>query len=114
MIVDHRTYTLRPGTVPEYFAKYEQMALKVQIKHLGRLVGYWFTEIGPLNQIVHVWAYESLAERDERRARMAADPDWQAWLKVSGTFIVTMENKVMKEPPFLRTKFSGPDEVGSR
>ena len=114
MIVDHRTYTLRPGALPEYMAKYEQQALKIQMKHLGRLVGYWFTEIGPLNQIVHVWAYESLAERDERRAKMAADPEWQAWLKVTPTLIVTMENKVMKEMPFFRTRFSGPDEVGSK
>jgi hypothetical protein len=114
MIVDHRTYTLRPGTLPEYLANYEKQGLKVQIKHLGRLAGYWFTEIGPLNQIVHVWAYESLAERDERRAKMQADPAWQAWIKVSSTYFVSMENKVMKEAPFFRTRFSGPDDVGSR
>jgi len=114
MIVDHRTYTLRPGTLPEYFAKYEEAGLKVQMKHLGRMVGYYFTEIGPLNQIVHIWAYVSLAERDERRAKMAADPAWQAWIKVSTTYIVSMENKVLKEAPYFKTKFSGPDEVGSK
>jgi len=114
MIVDHRTYTLKPGTLPEYLAKYEEMGLKVQIKHLGRLAGYFFTEIGPLNQIVHIWAYENLAERDERRGKMAADPAWQAWIKVSSQYFVNMENKVMKEAPFFRAKFSGPDEVGSK
>lgn len=108
MIVDHRTYTLKPGMLPEYLANYEKQGLKVQIKHLGRLAGYWFTEIGPLNQIVHVWAYESLAQRDERRAKMQADPAWQAWIKISSQYFVSMENKIMKEAPFFKTKFMTP------
>ena len=45
---------------------------------------------------------------------MQADPAWQAWIKVSSQYFVNMENKVMKEAPFFRAKFSGPDEVGSR
>ncbi|MSP50011.1 MAG: NIPSNAP family protein [Alphaproteobacteria bacterium] len=109
MIVDHRTYTLKPGGLAEYLAKYEEMGLKVQIKHLGRLAGYWFTEIGPLNQIVHVWAYENLAERDERRGKMQADPAWQAWIKVSSQYFVSMENKILKEAPFFKTRFMTPD-----
>ena len=84
MIVDHRTYTLRPGSLPEYLAKYEEMGLKVQIKHLGRLAGYFFTEIGPLNQIVHIWAYESLAERDERRSLIITSSP-ATWSSASGT-----------------------------
>ena len=108
MIVDHRTYTLKPGKLAEYLAKYEEMGLKVQFKHLGRLAGYWFTEIGPLNQIVHVWAYESLADRDERRGRMAADPAWQTWIKISSEYFVNMENKIMKEAPFFKTQFMTP------
>ena len=108
MIIDHRTYTLKPGSVAQYFAEYEKHALKIQLKHLGRMVGYFFTEIGPLNQIVHIWAYESLAERDQRRAAMAADPKWQAWIKRSRDYIVAQENKILKQAPFCQAKWTGP------
>ncbi|SRR5258708_3353061 len=110
MIVDHRTYTLRPGTVANYFAEYEKQGLKVQLKHLGRLVGYFQSEIGALNQIVHIWAYESVAERDQRRAAMQADPKWQAWIKKSSNYFLAMENKILREAPFAKVKWTGPKD----
>ena len=42
------------------------------------------TESGEINTIVHIWVYEDAADRAKRRAAMAADPDWQAYLKKSG------------------------------
>ena len=35
---------------------------------LGRLIGYFQTEIGDLNHVVHLWAYDSLEDRAARRA----------------------------------------------
>ena len=32
---------------------------------------------------VHIWAYENAADREQRRADMQADPEWQAFLKMS-------------------------------
>lgn len=43
----------------------------MQTDHLGQLIGFFFTEIGVVNQVVHIWAYESLDDRLVRRARMA-------------------------------------------
>jgi hypothetical protein len=112
MIVDVRTYTLKPGTVGEYFAAYEKEGLRVQLRHLGRLVGYYMTEVGPLNQILHIWAYDNMADRERRRAAMQADPAWKAWLAKGRDYLVTMENKVMVEAPFSRTKWTTPEELG--
>ncbi len=28
------------------------------MKHLGNLVGYFTTEVGNVNEIVHIWGYE--------------------------------------------------------
>jgi len=42
--------------------------LPVQQKFLGGLVGFFTCEIGTLNRIVHMWKYESLADREARRA----------------------------------------------
>ena len=76
MIIDHRTYTIQHGKSKEYIALFEKDGLPVQMKHLGRLVGYFETTIGPLNQVVHLWAYDSLADMEARRAARDADPAW--------------------------------------
>ena len=70
MIVDHRTYELQPGRVRDFLALYEKEGLPVQMKHLGHLVGYFTTEVGNVNEIVHIWAYQDLADRTK------AAPPW--------------------------------------
>lgn len=102
MIVDHRTYTLKPGTLKTYLELYEREGLPAQSRHLGRPLG-WYTsmDIGPLNQIVHMWAYDDLADRGRRRAAMQADPEWQAFLAKAVQMIVTMENKILSPAPFM-------------
>ena len=63
MIVEQRTYTTHPGKWREYLALYEQEGLQIQRQILGRMVGYYYSDIGDLNQVVHLWAYEDLNER---------------------------------------------------
>jgi hypothetical protein len=57
MIYEMRVYTLQPGKVAEFQALVEREALSV-INKYSKLVGWWSTEVGPLNEVVHIWAYE--------------------------------------------------------
>ena len=75
MILDHRTYTFKPGQLAPFLKLYEPQALQIQISHLGNLVGYFISDIGPLNQAVHIWGYTSMQEREERREHPAAAED---------------------------------------
>src|SRR5258706_15097864 len=59
MIVEHRTYTMKPGTIPEYFRLYQSEGLPIQRRYLPAMIGYYTTELGPLNQVIHLWAYQS-------------------------------------------------------
>ena len=69
VIIDHRTYDILPGRLKDYVGLYETKGWPMQKKHLGNCIG-WYTsnDIGELNQIVHMWAYESLDDRARRRA----------------------------------------------
>src|SRR5581483_8502266 len=80
MIVEERIYTMQPGRAAEWLAFYGQHGLPVQQRLLGKLIGFFQSEIGALNQVVHLWSYDSLADREQRRARLNTDPDWQAYL----------------------------------
>ena len=79
MIYEKRTYTINPLKMADWLALYQSDALAVQTDHLGQLIGFFFTEIGVVNQVVHIWAYESLDDRLVRRARMAQDERWQTF-----------------------------------
>ncbi len=102
MIVDHRTYTFHPTTMPAWLELYESLGLPVQQRHLGQLIGFFITEIGTLNQAVHLWAFESLEDRQRRRAEMAKDPDWHEFLKRNAELAALQhqENKILVPTSF--------------
>jgi len=104
MYVEERMYTLRPGAVPEYLRHYQNDGMKVQLKHLPHMVGYYFTEVGTLNMIVHMWAYESLDQRERCRAAMSADPEWHSYVDKIRPLMKRQETRVMKCAPFFEER----------
>ena len=100
MFNEIRTYRLKNGAIPGYLKVVGEEGIEIQKKHLGHLFGYFLSEIGPINEIVHIWAYESLDDRSARRARLAADPAWQAFLPKIRDLIEVADNKIMNAAPF--------------
>jgi hypothetical protein len=100
MFYEVRTYRLKNGTLPAYLKAVEDEGIAIQKEHLGQLIGYFFSEIGPINEIMHIWAFASLDDRDRRRSALAADPRWQMFLPKIRDLIEVAENKIMKPAPF--------------
>jgi hypothetical protein len=101
MIVDHRTYSIKPGKLNDFLKLYGDEGFPLQKKYLGHCVGWYVSnDIGPLNQIVHMWAYSNLNDREERRGRLAADPAWGKYLGKATEYLVSMENKILTAAPF--------------
>src|ERR1700741_2783127 len=99
MIYEVRTYTLRPGTVAEFEERYaKRLPLREQHSKLG---GFWHTEFGPLNQVIHVYPYDDLAQRTAVRAAMANDAERNA-MPGGGEFIAAQEAEIMNPAPFMR------------
>jgi hypothetical protein len=74
MIVDRRTNTSCRRGACATSSRITRRGLPTQRQHLDSLVGFFTTEIGNVNEIVHIWASEDRADRIRRRAAMAADP----------------------------------------
>ena len=100
MIVEERIYTLHPGKVTDYMKLYEEEGRAAQEPILGKMVGWYYTDFGPQNQIVHMWAYDSYEERDERRARLYADPAWREFQPKIRSLILRQENKTLIPAPW--------------
>ena len=95
MIIEKRTYTLLPGMMPAFLALYEAEGLALHTKYLPML-GYFTSDIGQLNQVITLWGYDSMAQRDDLRARLYADPAWIAFGSKTTPFIQTMESAILK------------------
>jgi hypothetical protein len=80
VLLDVRTYTCFPGRVPAQLELYKKYGYPVQLRYMGEPLMYATAESGDLNTITHVWVYESAADREQKRARMAQDPDWKVYL----------------------------------
>lgn len=102
MIIDHRTYTFRPGTVSKWLNKYENEGLPIQQRHLGEFLGLFTTEVGNLHQVVFMWAYASMGDRETRRAAMETDPQWETFINEIWALdaILTQEIKFLKPASF--------------
>lgn len=100
MIVEERIYRIRTGKMPRYLQLVREEGLAIQQEILGHLVGYFTTEIGPLSQVVHIWAYEDLEDRRRRRQQLADDPRWQAFIPKLSENIETAENRILLPTDF--------------
>ena len=100
MFVEERIYTFKVGKLKEYLEIYEREGMPIQRRYLPRLIGYYTTEIGDLNQVVHLWAYASFEERTRCRQAMRADPGWVPYLAKIHPLLLKQENKLLVPAPF--------------
>ena len=76
MIYDVRIYDLKPGMVDEYMAAAREVGLPVRESHGVKLAGWYYTEIGTLNQVIHIWAYEDIGDLERKMEAVRNDPRW--------------------------------------
>jgi hypothetical protein len=98
MIIDERTYTIAPGMLQTYLTNHFEEALPIMRRHLGEPYGYFTTETGTLNAFVHLWRYDSMADRERRRESLYRDPDWLAYRTRIGQagWVQHQENRLLK------------------
>ncbi len=95
MIIEVRTYQLKPGTVVEFEKRFGE-ALPARAKY-SKLAALWHTEVGALNEVTHVWPYDSLEQRmGIRTAAVKAG----IWPPPTSEFVVSMQSEIFIPAPF--------------
>lgn len=95
MYIEMRTYSLVPGGAAEYLRSYNELGRQVQTRILGKMVGVYQTEVGELNQIVFLWEFESLDERQRRRRELLTDPLFTEFRKSTRHLLLKQENRLL-------------------
>ena len=102
MIYEVRTYQFKPreanvfieafGNVYEYRQKFSPLS------------GIFYTDIGKLNQVIHVWPYDDLAHRERVRSETASSDNWPPKSPVKP---VLMQSEIFLPLPFVDKFASG-------
>lgn len=110
MINELRIYTLKAGTAGEVAKNSGTVARSIRGDDYGKLEGYWITEIGPLNQVVHLWSYADLNERARLRAELAKNKRWtEEYLPLIRPNLIRQDIRLMN--PIVAPK--KPDSTGN-
>lgn len=95
-IVDHRVYTIRPRCMAEFIEAFDRLAMPILLRHLGAPLAFYTSSIGPLNQVVHLWGYDSLEDFEKRSLARDSDPDFAAYLSATRDLVVAQETRIIK------------------
>jgi hypothetical protein len=102
MIYELRTYTVRPGTLGDMVKAASTLSREIRGDNFGKLEGYWSTEIGQLNQVMHLWSYSDLNERARLRAELAKNARWTGeYVALIRPFLARQEVRLLNaiKPP---------------
>ena len=111
MIYELRTYTLVPGTLPEYLRLQREVGRPIRGDRFGKFEGAWSTEFGTLNQYVHLWSYADAGDRQRQRAELGKDERWKnEFLAATRSMVLVQENKLLF--PVEGVPFTAPEGSG--
>ncbi|KAM9810493.1 protein NipSnap homolog 1 [Neosynchiropus ocellatus] len=92
-IYEMRTYHLKPGTMIEWGNHWARAITYRQQNQ--EAVGGFFSQIGELYVVHHLWAYHSLQSRDETRNSAWLKEGWDVNVYYTVPLIRTMESRIM-------------------
>jgi hypothetical protein len=108
MLYELRIYNCVTGRLPALLKRFETVTLRLFEKHGIRQAGFWTTQIGDSNNDLHyLLAWESLAERQERWAAFASDPEWiaaRAESERDGPIVANIKSSILQPTAFSAVK----------
>ena len=96
-VYELRWYRSLPGRIGEWIRHITDV-MPTREKY-SKNVCLWQTEMGQLNEAVHLWAYRDLNERAATRATVLQDPEWQAFLGRSAPLLLDMKSVILIPAP---------------
>ncbi|EJU02627.1 NIPSNAP-domain-containing protein [Dacryopinax primogenitus] len=97
-IYEMRSYQLRPGTLLEWEHTWRR-GLDAR-KHFVKPVGAWFSQVGRLHQVYHIWQYADLNARKEAREQAWQLEGWSATVNQTAKLATSMDSEILIPLPF--------------
>ncbi|KAI1782696.1 NIPSNAP-domain-containing protein [Ganoderma leucocontextum] len=97
-IFELRTYQLHPGTLLQWEQTWRK-GIEAR-RQFVEPVGAWFSQVGRLHQVHHMWQYPDLHSRKEMREKAWALDGWAQTVSKTAEFSMLMDSIVLEPLPF--------------
>ncbi|MDA0239293.1 MAG: NIPSNAP family protein [Proteobacteria bacterium] len=96
MVIEFRTYTVKTGSLADVIERFGAgYATRADIKPI---TAFFYTVIGPLDQIIQVWSWDDMTHREQIRIEVNKLDSWPPGL---GPNVIHQEVELFNEMPFL-------------
>jgi NIPSNAP len=95
-LVDLRVYTIKPRLMPKFLDILDRLGMPVLIETLGPPLGFYTSAVGQLNQVVHLWGYDDMADYERRGKARDAHPGFPAYLTATIDIVIAQENRLIR------------------
>ncbi|KAK3908671.1 Protein NipSnap [Frankliniella fusca] len=101
-IYEIRSYSLKPGTMIEWGNNWAR-GLKFRRNNNEAFAGF-MSQVGRLNNVHHIWCYESLYQRKETRESAWRNPGWDECVAYTVPLIREMHSRILVPTEFSPTQ----------
>jgi hypothetical protein len=99
MLFEHRAYTLKPGSTQRFWQAQVERGFELVEPIQQRLLGYFSTCSGPVDQVVHLYRYDSYEDWMQRLHGLYAQPRLEPYFKTVRSLMLAQENKFLAPAP---------------
>jgi len=99
MILEHRAYTMKPGLRERFYETQVERGFDAVRPVIERVIGYFSTVSGPADQVVHIYAFDSLEDWRSRLHGLYDVPELQPYFLNVRPLMLAQENRLLMPAP---------------
>jgi len=99
-VYELRIYDIQVGRMGEVVRLYSDLGWPALETYQEKLVGYFTSDVGALNQLIHLWKFEDDADRRAHWQALYADEDFMNFAGQLRPMILRQANQLMAEAPW--------------
>jgi len=92
MLFERRNYTLKPGATPAFWQAQEDRGWELVRPIQERLIGYFSNLSGPVDQVTHLYRYDSYEDWKRRLHGLYAVPELEPYFQTVRGLMTAQEN----------------------
>jgi hypothetical protein len=100
MLIEKRVYTLRPGLIKAFMQAQADRGFEPVRPILEKLIGYFSTEGGPRDDIVHLYRFDSYDDWVRRLHGLYTVPELEPYFRTVRPLMLAQENEFLAPAPF--------------
>ncbi len=104
MIIEMRTYNIKVGKLNQFIDIYDKDIRKIHTKILGNQIGFFYSEFGELNQVIHLYGYKDFKDRKTRRLKLAKRSEFSNYLNKVAPLIISQTSQILNATKFSKIK----------